>query len=218
MRPRHELATLLLLLAPALVAAPVVAWGDGGASGGSKKKGDAAAAKTSDHGFQDACAAGNAKYASRDFDGAIDSYRKAIELFPHKALGHYLLGEAQLAANNLAEAEASWGRAALEANEQDPTMRARILFVTADLKERQKKWDEAKAAWQVYIDWANRYADAGAFPTSGTSRIQAIDAMLKQDKAYEIVRQRIEETRDGGVYTELPKGPDATKGGKPAAK
>jgi tetratricopeptide (TPR) repeat protein len=214
MRPRHELAALLLLLAPALVAAPVVAWGDGGADGGSKKKGDTSA-KVSDHGYQDACAAGNAKYASRDFDGAIEAYRKAIEMFPHKALGHYLLGEAQLAANNLPEAEASWGRAALEANEQDPTLRARILFVTADLKERQKKWDEAKAAWQVYIDWANRFADAGAFPTSGTSRIQAIDSMLKQDKSYEIVRQRIEATRDGGVFTEIAKGADA---GKPAAK
>jgi tetratricopeptide (TPR) repeat protein len=217
MRPRHQLATLLLLLAPALVAAPVVAWGDGGAAGGSKKKGDAAA-KTSDHAYQDACAEGNAKYASRDFDGAIEAYRKAIEMFPHKGLGHYLLGEAQLAANNLPEAEASWGRAALEANEQDPTLRARILFVSADLKERQKKWDEAKAAWQVYLDWANRFADAGAFPTSGTSRIQAIDAMLKQDKAYEVVRQRIEESRDGGVYTELPKGADANKAGKPASK
>jgi tetratricopeptide (TPR) repeat protein len=213
MRSRHGLATLLLLLAPALVAAPVVAWGDGGAPG-SKKKGDAAA-KTTDHAYQDACSEGNAKYASRDFDGAIEAYRKAIEMFPHKALGHYLLGEAQLAASNLPEAEASWGRAALEANEQDPTLRARILFVTADLKERQKKWDEAKAAWQVYIDWANRFADAGAFPTSGTSRIQAIDTMLKQDKSYEVVRQRIEASRDGGVYTEVPKGAAAPK---PAAK
>jgi len=200
MRPRHHrLASLLLVLAPALLAAPVVAWGDGG---GSKKKGDAATAKTSDHAYQDACTEGNGKYASRDFDGAIVSYRKAIEMFPHKALGYYLLGEAQLAANNLTEAEASWGRAALESNEQDPTLRARVLFVTADLKERQKKWDEAKAAWQVYSDWANRFADAGAFAASGDSRIQAIDTMQKQDKTYEIVRQRIESTRDGGVYTD----------------
>lgn len=138
-----------------------------------------------------------------DFDGAIASYRKAIEMFPHKALGYYLMGEAQLAANNLPEAEASWGRAALETNEQDPTLRARVLFVTADLKERQKKWDEAKAAWQVYTDWANRFADAGAFAASGESRIQVIDAMLKQDKAYGIVRERIEATRDGGVYTDI---------------
>jgi tetratricopeptide (TPR) repeat protein len=210
MRPRHRLASILLVLLPVLVAAPMVAWGDGAPAGAARKK-TADSAKTNDRAYQDACSEGNAKYASRDFDGAIASYRKAIEMFPHKPLGHYLLGEAQLAANNLTEAEASWGRALLEASEQDPTLRARILFVTADLKERQKKWDEAKAAWQVYIDWSNRFADAGVFPGSGTARIQAIDAMLKQDKAYEVVRQRIEETRDGGVYTEIAK--DA---GKPA--
>src|ERR1700722_10228828 len=106
MRSRHErLAALVLVMAPVLVAAPVVAWGDGGAAGGSKKKADASS-KTSDHAYQDACTEGNAKYASRDFDGAIEAYRKAIEMFPHKPLGHYLLGEAQLAANNLPEAEA----------------------------------------------------------------------------------------------------------------
>jgi tetratricopeptide (TPR) repeat protein len=203
MGPRQRFASILLVLSPLLVAAPMVAWGDGAPATGGKKK--AADAKTSDHAYTDACSEGNGKYASRDFDGAIESYRKAIELFPHRPLGHYLLGEAQLAANNLTEAEASWGRALLEASEQDPTMRARILFVTADLKERQKKWDEAKAAWQVYVDWSNRFADAGAFATSGTARIQAIDSMLKQDKSYEVVRQRIEETRDGGVYTEIPK-------------
>jgi len=208
---------MLLLLAPVLVGAPVVAWGDGTTSASKKKSADATP-KVSDHAYQDACTDGNAKYASRDFDGAIAAYRKAIEMFPHKALGHYLLGEAQLAAANLPEAEASWGRALLESSEQDPTMRARVLFVTADLKERQKKWDEAKAAWQVYVDWANRFTDAGAFAASGQSRIQVIDAMLKQDKAYEIVRQRIDETRDGGVYTEVPKGSEAPKGAKPAAK
>ena len=216
MRLRYlRLASLIALLSPALVAAPVIAWGDGG--GGSSKSaskkggGDTSAASKADHAYADACSQGNAKYASRDFDGAIEAYRKAIELAPHKPLGHYLLGEAQLAAANLTEAEASWGRAALESNESDPTLRARILFVTADLKERQKKWDDAKAAWQAYSEWAARFGDAGVFPGTADSREQAMATMLKQDKAYDIVRQRIEATRDGGVYSEMPKAPKAGK-------
>jgi tetratricopeptide (TPR) repeat protein len=153
--------------------------------------------------FMETCVAGNAKYVSRDFPGAIEQYRKAIQLNPKHPLGHYLLGEAQLAAGNMGEAEASWKQAELIADARDPTLRARILFVLADIKERQKKWDDARAAWQVYADWAAKYSDAGVFPQSASSRQQVIDAMTKQDKAYDVVRQRIAETKDGGVFTDL---------------
>src|SRR5689334_18042962 len=123
---RKSFATLAVaLLVPALALPPVIARGAG------KKKAEATAPS---HEYTNICSQGNAKYASRDFDGAIAQYRKAIELAPHQALGHYLLGEALLAAGNLAEAEASWSRAALEGGEKDPALHARVLFVTADLK------------------------------------------------------------------------------------
>jgi len=157
--------------------------------------------------YRKACDLGNAKYASRDFPGAIEQYRRAIELNPKQALGFYLLGEAQLAAGSITEADAAWSRAALESGEQEPALRARVLFVLADLKERQLKWDDARAAWQVYLDWASRYPNANAFPGSGQSRQQVIDAMKKQDKAYDIVRQRIEQTKGGNVFTDLSKSP-----------
>jgi tetratricopeptide (TPR) repeat protein len=153
------------------------------------------------------CSEGNAKYALRDFPAAIAHYHAAIELDPKNPLGHYLLGEAQLAAGNVADAEASWNRASLESGERDPAMRSRVLFVIADLKERQWKWDDAKAAWQVYLDWASRFPNAAAYPASARSRQQVIDAMLRQDKSYEVVRRRIEETKDGGVFTDLSKAP-----------
>ena len=41
-----------------------------------------------------------------------------------------------------------------------------ILFVTADLKERQKKWEEAKAGWQLYNEWVFAQSDGGTFPLS----------------------------------------------------
>jgi hypothetical protein len=116
-----------------------------------------------------------------------------------------LIGEAQLAAGNIAEAEAAWNRALLESSEKDPAVRGRILFVIADLKERQWKWEDAKVAWQVYSDWARSVPSESAFPASALSRRQVIDVMLRQDKNYEIVRRRIAETQDGGVFTDLSK-------------
>ncbi len=140
--------------------------------------------------FMETCVQGNAKFVSRDFPGAIELYRKAIQLQPTNPIGHYLLGEAQSASGNLPEAEASWTNAD-NLGDKVPNVKTKLLFVLADLKERQKKWDEAKAGWQRYKEYAASHADAGGSPASADARIQAIDEMLKQDKAYDIVRQRI---------------------------
>jgi tetratricopeptide (TPR) repeat protein len=151
--------------------------------------------------FREACKEGNGHYAARDFVGAIAAYQKAIEIDPNNALGHYFLGEAQLAGGNLVEAEAAWNRASIAATAKQGALRTRVLFVLADLKERQKKWDEARAAWQVYLDWVARFPDVGGYPGSALSRQQVIDAMQKQDKAYIVVRQRITDTKAGGVFS-----------------
>jgi tetratricopeptide (TPR) repeat protein len=181
----------------------------GTSSTSKKKKDDASSDSSSSGGFKPAVQDGSAKYAARDFPGAIAAFQKAIEADPKNPLGQYLLGEAQLAANNMTEAEAAWTRASLEATDKDPALRAKILFVIADLKERQHKWDDAKAAWQVYLDWAAKYPEAKAFTGSGQSRQQMIDAMSKQDKAYVVVRQRIADTKNGNVFTDLSKQPPA---------
>jgi tetratricopeptide (TPR) repeat protein len=201
-RPPRIAAVWFALLVPALSIPPVLAWGDAPDQPAKPKAGASASA-----GYANLCSQGNAKYASRDFPGAIEVYRKAIELSPHQGLGHYLLGEAQLAAGNLPEAEASWTRASLEAGEKDPALQARVLFCLADLKERQKKWEDAKAAWQTYLDWAKHYQKAGAFPASATSRQQVMDNLIKQDKVDEVVRQRIAASQDGGVFSDPSKSP-----------
>jgi tetratricopeptide (TPR) repeat protein len=199
---------MLRLASRALVAVAVVlfstqALAEGGTKGDSKKSDDG----SSDSGgaFKDAVAQGTTKYAARDFPGAVASFQKAIEADPKNPLGHYFLGEAQLAAGNMTEAEAAWNRASLEAADKDPALRAKILFVLADLKERQHKWDDARAAWQVYLDWAAKYPNAGTFVGSGQSRQNAIDTMQQQDKSYAVVRQRIADTKAGNVFTDLSK-------------
>jgi|CZKU01.1.fsa_nt_gi tetratricopeptide (TPR) repeat protein len=203
-RSRTALLLSLGWLVPAVALAPLLAWGDG-----AKKPVDAATA-ASNREYANDCAQGNIRYAAHDFDGAIALYRKAVELAPRQATGHYFLGEAQLAAGNLTEAEASWGRA-LEASDRDPSLHARVLFVLADLKERQRKWDDAKTAWQAYLDWADKHPNASAFPTSALSRQQILDAVIKQDKQDEVVRQRIAANLDGGVFSDPSKSPPASK-------
>ncbi len=213
--PRRSLRKLrthtlcALTTAVALVSVQAFADGTGSSSGASRKKNADVAADTSSGNFKPAVTEGATKYAARDFAGAVASFQKAIEADPKNPLGHYFLGEAQLANSNMTEAEAAWTRASLESADKDPALRARILFVLADLKERQKKWDEAKAAWQVYLDWAAKYPEAKAFTGSGQSRQQMIDAMSKQDKAYAVVRQRIADTAKGNVFTDLTKQPPA---------
>jgi tetratricopeptide (TPR) repeat protein len=154
--------------------------------------------------FNQACARGNAKYAAHDFPAAIDAYERAVQLSPHDGYAYYLLGEGQLAAGRVTDAESTWTRASAE-TESDPALHARVLFVLADVSERQKKWDEAKARWVAYRTWASQFPDAHAFPATADARIQAIDRALLQDKAYEVVRQRIAETQDGGVFNEVSK-------------
>lgn len=153
--------------------------------------------------YLQACERGNAQYASRDFASAVASYRAAISQAPHASLGYYWLGEAQLASGDFADAEASWRRA-LSESERDPAMHARILFVMADLKERQKLWDEAKIAWQAYRDWLTQFPAAGGFATSAEARREAIERMLLQERAAAVVRRRIQETADGGVFSSVP--------------
>jgi tetratricopeptide (TPR) repeat protein len=198
---RKLAAPWLAIAATAAGLAPVVALAQGGVT-------PAAPEAPS---YATACAHGNSRYASHDFDGAIASYREAIDIDAKNPLAHYLLGEAHLASGNIADAETTWTRAASLPSDKDPMMHGRILFVLADLKERQWKWADAKAAWQAYVDWAARFPDAGVFPGSASTRIHAIDTMLEQDKAQAVVRQRIAATRDGGVFTDPSKQPSDAK-------
>ena len=140
--------------------------------------------------FMEAVAAGNAQAASRDFPGAIASYRKGIQLQPKNPLGHYLLAQAQLVQGNLPEAEASMNQAENVADTA-PAVKAKVLFVLAELKERQKKWVEAKAAFTRYSEYAGSHPGSGAMPDSAAARVAAIDEQLKVDAAYAVVRERI---------------------------
>jgi hypothetical protein len=145
--------------------------------------------------FAEAIASGSAKYTAKDVAGAIEEFRKATALEPRNPLGYYYLGEAQVGLSDLAQAESAWLHASQVSDEGTPGLKARIFFVIADLRERQHRWDDAKASWEQYGEVAAKLADGTAFPQVVKERIAAIDAMLTQDKAYEIVRKRIAEEK-----------------------
>src|SRR6185503_5365664 len=92
---------------------------------------------------------GDRAYVSRDFDGAIAAYREAIQSDPQNALGHYRVGAAQLAKGAQEEAEAAFV-AGLRFVGKDGTLKGKISFALADLRERQKNDDEAIARWKDY--------------------------------------------------------------------
>jgi tetratricopeptide (TPR) repeat protein len=154
-------------------------------------------------------AKGNERFAAKDQTGAIDIYKKAIQLSPRNPLGHYLLAEAYLAAGNVPEAEAAI-QMAYEGDSKNAAVRAHVLFVRADIFERQKKWEEAKAAWQAYIEHAAKLSDAGGYPQTGAERVKALQKVVDLETAYAAVRERIaaekaDAGKDAGKGAPAPK-------------
>lgn len=153
--------------------------------------------------YMDTVAKGAEKYKKADYPSAIDLFKKAIPLSPKNPLAHLLLGETYLASKNLPEAEAAFLAAqeastSLDAKRQ--TLRSHVLFAVADVYERQKKWPEAKTAWQAYTDHAAKLGpDSGAHPASGTARKEVLDKVLEREKVYAAVRERIAAEKDGGA-------------------
>lgn len=141
--------------------------------------------------FWDALSKGDAAYAARDFEGAIKAYREAIEKESQNALGHYRLGEAQLAKGDMNEAELSW-QAGLRFAGKDEKLRAKLLFVLADLRERQKNYDEATGRWKEYEKHAQSQPTAKAFPATATERQKRITDWKQISADSAAVKARIE--------------------------
>lgn len=134
---------------------------------------------------------GDDLYVARDFDGAIAAYKDAITKEPQNPLGHYRIGEAHLAKNDTQEAETSWV-AALRFVGKDHPLKAKILFVLADLRERQKSFDDATDRWNAYAQFAQQQPAAKAFPKTAEDRKGKIAGWTKLVSDYAAVKKRIE--------------------------
>ena len=142
--------------------------------------------------YMETIAKGTSVFVAKDHTTAIDTYKKAIQLSPRNPLAHLLLTEAYLVTGNLGEAEAAIEQAYEAGSRRTRRCAAHVLLVRADVFERQKKWDQAKLAWQAYTEHASKLgADAGVYPQTGAERLKAIQKVVELDKAYAVVRERI---------------------------
>jgi tetratricopeptide (TPR) repeat protein len=140
---------------------------------------------------------GNAAFVARDFAKAAEIYQDAISKEPKRALAFYHLGEVHRATGKPAEAEQVW-QTALKTVGGDAVLHAKILFVLADLRERQGKLEEATSAWKEYGSFVGAHQNAKGYPGSATDRQKVIevhnDLAAKYAKVRERIEQRIAET------------------------
>lgn len=140
--------------------------------------------------YQELIVKGDRAYVARDFDGAIAAYREAIQKDPQNALGHYRVGSAQLAKGDQKEAEAAWV-AGLRFVARDGSLKARLIFALADLRERQKNNDDAVTRWKEYSANAESEKEAITYPATATERALRNEAWKKLAAESAEVKERI---------------------------
>ncbi|HOU92353.1 MAG TPA: tetratricopeptide repeat protein [Polyangiaceae bacterium] len=138
--------------------------------------------------YWEAIREGDGAYVARDYPAAIAAFKRAVGLMPQKALAHYRLGQALLASGATAEAEQAY-QAALRFAE-DPTMKAKALFVLADLRERQRDLPGAAEGWTAYSGPAQA-PGANGYPATATARKAAIARWQETEAGYAKVKERI---------------------------
>ena len=134
---------------------------------------------------------GDRAYVARDFDGAIAAYREAIQKEPQNALGHYRVGAAQLAKGDQKEAEAAWV-AGMRFVGKDGTLKGKLIFLLADLRERQKNNDEAIGRWKEYSKNSADEKEAITYPATATERVTRNETWKKNAADSAEVKLRIE--------------------------
>lgn len=140
--------------------------------------------------FRESMKKGDNAYVARDYDGAISAYKDAITKEPQNALGHYRIGEAHLAKGDMQEAEASWGAGLRYVGANHP-LRAKLMFVLADLRERQKSYDDATEAWTKYESFVREQAQSKGYPASAAERKKRVAEWKKLVADYAEVKKRI---------------------------
>jgi tetratricopeptide (TPR) repeat protein len=141
--------------------------------------------------FWEALKKGDNAFVARDFEGAIAAYRQAISAEPQNALGHYRAGEAQIAKGDLKEAEAAFV-SGLGFVGNDLLLKAKLEFAVADLRERQKAYDDAIQKWSEYEAFTTSQPDAKGYPASGTERKKVLEVWKKVSADSAEVKARIE--------------------------
>jgi tetratricopeptide (TPR) repeat protein len=143
--------------------------------------------------YQELIVKGQNAYTSGDKPGAIAAFQEATQLDGDKMLGFYRLGEALRGSDKLGEASTAYETAL--GKKGNAALKAKVLFVLADLRERQGKWQEAKDAWIAYATFLEENPKAGGFPATPAERLKMIERRMKDEKTYGEVKARTEKRR-----------------------
>ena len=148
------------------------------------------AGKTGISPFWEKLQVGDRAFVARNFPAAESAFQAAIELEPQNPLGHYRMGQAQVAAGKLEEAETTYA-AALRYAGADPALKAKILFVMADIRERRGDNSSAIEQWQAYDEYGKQH-ELKYYPDTAAER-QRVNSTWQQLVAqYAEVKKRIE--------------------------
>jgi len=191
-------------LVPATVLVSLTVCGAASAAGKDKPAGGDQAAPSAEGGvrrdpkgvkgispFWEAIKRGDDALSARDMDGAALAYQDAIKSQPQNPMGHYRLGELLLRKGDLKGAEDSWQSALRFGG--DPAMKAKVLFVLADLRERQRSLEEATNGWNAYEAHAKSAGAVKTYPDVPPERKTRIEAWKKMETDYGEVRERIKQ-------------------------
>jgi tetratricopeptide (TPR) repeat protein len=146
---------------------------------------------------------GDAAYLIRDFESARASYREALMLDPESAVALYRLGETERAAQHLGEARVAF-ETALRFVDNDHALKAKLLFVLADLAERSQSFDVARGIWNEYAEFAAVSGRVRVFATTAIERLQRLEAKRVLDLDYVAVSARIKEREAAASRPKTP--------------
>lgn len=144
--------------------------------------------------YMESVVKGQNAFVARDFPGAVTAFQDAIKSDPQAMLGFYLLGEAQLEAGKPEEADAAWTAGLSKKGTED--LNAKLLFLIADLRERQKNWQAAKDAWAAYAAFLTGHPQAKGFAATAEERQKRLDQRMKDEKDYAAVKERIKKREE----------------------
>jgi tetratricopeptide (TPR) repeat protein len=142
--------------------------------------------------FWESIKKGDDAFAARDIEGAKAAYQEAIRGEPQNAMGHYRMGEAELTKGNLKDAEGFW-QSALRFVGENAALKAKILFVLADVKERQRALDEATNGWNAYEAHSQAASTVKTYPATPVDRKKRIEEWKKLEVEYGAVKERIKQ-------------------------
>ncbi len=148
--------------------------------------------------YWEALRAGDVAHAQKDYRDAIEHFEHAIAIDPTSPAAHLRLGRALLSSNDSDRAEKAWREASRLAS-KEPKLKARALWMLADLRERLGKRNEAVDAYRVYVQFVTAHPDVGGSVKHAASRIERIERYQTLLQEYAAVGERIRKRAEEGA-------------------